>query len=89
VAIGSDHAGFEWKEAVKTFLVAEHHETVDVGRPGVEGRARHAPLRQRHPRVDGREQDSGHWRRPVPPIERFTHHTEVAAAQLFDGVIPR
>ena len=31
VAIGSDHAGFELKEAVKTFLVAEHHEVVDVG----------------------------------------------------------
>jgi len=31
VAIGSDHAGFELKEAVKTFLAAEHHEVVDVG----------------------------------------------------------
>ena len=31
VAIGSDHAGFELKEAVKTFLTAEHHEVVDVG----------------------------------------------------------
>jgi transaldolase/glucose-6-phosphate isomerase len=31
VAIGSDHAGFELKEAVKTFLAAEDHEVVDVG----------------------------------------------------------
>jgi transaldolase / glucose-6-phosphate isomerase len=31
VAIGSDHAGFELKEAVKTFLAAEHHKVVDVG----------------------------------------------------------
>jgi transaldolase/glucose-6-phosphate isomerase len=31
VAIGSDHAGFELKEVVKTFLAAEHHEVVDVG----------------------------------------------------------
>jgi transaldolase/glucose-6-phosphate isomerase len=31
VVIGSDHAGFELKEAVKTFLAAEHHEVVDVG----------------------------------------------------------
>ena len=31
MAIGSDHAGFELKEAVKTFLAAEHHEVVDVG----------------------------------------------------------
>jgi RpiB/LacA/LacB family sugar-phosphate isomerase len=31
VAVGSDHAGFELKEAVKTFLAAEHLEVVDVG----------------------------------------------------------
>jgi transaldolase/glucose-6-phosphate isomerase len=31
VAIGSDHAGFELKEAVKRFLAAEHLEVVDVG----------------------------------------------------------
>ena len=31
VAIGSDHAGFEMKEAMKAFLAAEHHEVVDVG----------------------------------------------------------
>src|SRR5512145_343132 len=31
LAIGSDHAGFELKEAVKTFLAAEHHEVIDVG----------------------------------------------------------
>jgi RpiB/LacA/LacB family sugar-phosphate isomerase len=30
-AIGSDHAGFELKEALKTFLATEHHEAVDVG----------------------------------------------------------
>ena len=28
VAIGSDHAGFDLKEAVKGFLGAEHHEPV-------------------------------------------------------------
>ena len=31
VAIGSDHAGFELKEAIKPLLVAEHHEVFDVG----------------------------------------------------------
>src|SRR5262245_2794267 len=31
VAIGSDHAGFELKEAVKAFLVAENSEVLDVG----------------------------------------------------------
>ena len=31
VALGSDHAGFELKEALKAFLAAEHHEVVDVG----------------------------------------------------------
>ena len=31
VAIGCDHAGFELKEAVKGFLVAEESEVLDVG----------------------------------------------------------
>jgi RpiB/LacA/LacB family sugar-phosphate isomerase len=31
VAIGSDHAGFELKEAVKAFLTEENHEGLDVG----------------------------------------------------------
>jgi ribose 5-phosphate isomerase B len=31
VAIGSDHAGYELKEAVKSFLVGQHREVVDVG----------------------------------------------------------
>ncbi len=31
VAIGSDHAGFELKEAVKAFLAAEDSEVLDVG----------------------------------------------------------
>ena len=31
IAIGSDHAGFELKEAVKTLLVEKHHEVLDVG----------------------------------------------------------
>ena len=36
IAIGSDHAGFELKEAMKTFLLAEHHEVVDVGTPSLD-----------------------------------------------------
>src|SRR4029434_847056 len=31
IAIGSDHAGFALKEAVKTFLTAEHREVLDLG----------------------------------------------------------
>jgi transaldolase/glucose-6-phosphate isomerase len=31
VAIGSDHAGFELKTAIKAFLAEAHHEVVDVG----------------------------------------------------------
>ncbi|HXU82171.1 MAG TPA: ribose 5-phosphate isomerase B, partial [Polyangia bacterium] len=31
IAIGSDHAGFELKEAAKAFLLAEHCEILDVG----------------------------------------------------------
>ncbi|HEU4618944.1 MAG TPA: bifunctional transaldolase/phosoglucose isomerase [Gammaproteobacteria bacterium] len=31
IAIGSDHAGFELKEAVKAFLAEERHEVLDVG----------------------------------------------------------
>ena len=31
IAIGADHAGFELKEQVKTFLIDEKHEVVDVG----------------------------------------------------------
>src|SRR5690349_10624701 len=31
VAIGSDHAGFELKEAAKALLLAEHCEVLDVG----------------------------------------------------------
>src|SRR5215468_7394936 len=31
VAIGSDHAGFALKEAVKVFLTAEHREVFDLG----------------------------------------------------------
>ena len=31
IAIGSDHAGFALKEAVKVFLIAEHRDIVDVG----------------------------------------------------------
>jgi transaldolase/glucose-6-phosphate isomerase len=36
VAIGSDHAGFELKEAAKSFLLAENCEVVDVGTHGTE-----------------------------------------------------
>src|SRR5688572_26615643 len=31
VALGSDHAGFDLKEAVKAFLIAEKSEVLDVG----------------------------------------------------------
>ena len=31
IAIGSDHAGFDLKEAVKAFLESEDYEVVDVG----------------------------------------------------------
>ena len=31
IAIGSDHAGFPLKEAVKAFLTAEHSEVLDLG----------------------------------------------------------
>jgi len=31
IAIGSDHAGFELKTAIKAFLTAAHHEVLDVG----------------------------------------------------------
>lgn len=31
IALGSDHAGFERKEEVKVFLMAEGHDVIDVG----------------------------------------------------------
>lgn len=31
ISIGSDHAGFAYKEAIKAMLMAEGHEVVDVG----------------------------------------------------------
>ena len=31
VAIGADHAGFEIKEKIKSFLVKEGHEVIDLG----------------------------------------------------------
>ena len=31
VVIGSDHAGFELKEALKAFLVEKHYDVLDVG----------------------------------------------------------
>ena len=36
VAIGSDHAGFELKEAVKAFLAEKNHVVLDVGTHGTE-----------------------------------------------------
>lgn len=36
VAIGSDHAGFALKEAVKSFLTAERREVLDLGIHGTE-----------------------------------------------------
>jgi ribose 5-phosphate isomerase RpiB len=38
IAIGSDHAGFELKETVKAFLVAENREVLDVGTHGTNHR---------------------------------------------------
>jgi ribose 5-phosphate isomerase B len=34
LAIGSDHAGFEYKEAIKLYLQREHIEIIDVGTQG-------------------------------------------------------
>lgn len=31
IALGTDHAGFEYKEAIKEYLLAEGHEVVDMG----------------------------------------------------------
>ena len=31
IAIGSDHAGFEYKEAIKKYLTNKGHELIDVG----------------------------------------------------------
>jgi len=31
IVIGADHGGFILKEAVKIFLIKEHHEVIDVG----------------------------------------------------------
>ena len=31
IAIGSDHAGFQLKESLRDWLVAEGHDVIDVG----------------------------------------------------------
>ena len=36
IAIGSDHAGFRYKELIKTHLTALGHEVVDFGAPSLE-----------------------------------------------------
>jgi ribose 5-phosphate isomerase B len=36
IAIGSDHAGFRYKEAIKAMLVAEGHEVRDFGTHSIE-----------------------------------------------------
>jgi RpiB/LacA/LacB family sugar-phosphate isomerase len=36
IAIGSDHAGFSLKEAVKTFLTDEHGDVLDLGTHGAD-----------------------------------------------------
>jgi transaldolase/glucose-6-phosphate isomerase len=36
IALGSDHAGFALKEAVKAFLAAEHREVLDLGTHGTD-----------------------------------------------------
>ena len=42
IAIGSDHGGYEYKEAVKAHLEAQGHEVVDVGTNSLE--SCHYPL---------------------------------------------
>jgi hypothetical protein len=59
IAIGSDHAGFALKEAVKVFLTAEHRDIRLRGsrRSSLArqtGRARHSALREWRGRLDGR-----------------------------------
>jgi ribose 5-phosphate isomerase B len=34
IALGSDHAGFEYKEAIKAWLAAQHHQVQDFGTSG-------------------------------------------------------
>ena len=36
IAIGSDHAGFEYKEIVKNFLASKNIEVIDFGGPSTE-----------------------------------------------------
>jgi RpiB/LacA/LacB family sugar-phosphate isomerase len=36
IAIGSDHAGFVLKEAVKVFLIAEHRDILDLATHGTD-----------------------------------------------------
>ena len=31
ISIGSDHAGFEYKEAIRAYLISQGHEVVDFG----------------------------------------------------------
>ena len=33
IAIGSDHAGFQYKEAIKQYLLSAGHEVIDKGAP--------------------------------------------------------
>ena len=36
IAIGADHAGFEYKESIKTFLTEKNYEILDCGTHGTE-----------------------------------------------------
>jgi hypothetical protein len=73
VAIGSDHAGFELKELVKPFVVAERHEVLDVGTyskdPGtirLRGGRRHRPSGRREAYHALRQRRARHGRDGFP-----------------------
>jgi ribose 5-phosphate isomerase RpiB len=85
VAIGSDHAGFALKEAVKAFLIAEHREVLDLGTHSTEWRGRRsslarAPGRARHPPVRERRGASMAANR-IPGIRAGLCHDTYSAHQ--------
>lgn len=59
IAMGSDHAGFELKEAVKRWLVAEGHQVEDVGTHSAESTDYPPYAEQASRLVTGGEADRG------------------------------